>query len=93
MKKIINGKLYDTEKADLILKFRKKVNIKSLFGDIYTWANSELYKTKNDAWFEVVGVNFENPEINSITTEQAKEIIITDPDKFCELYPNEVEDA
>jgi hypothetical protein len=93
MKKIIDGKLYDTEKAELIVLFRRKVRVKNILGEFDSWASSELYKTKNGVWFEVIGTNMDTQKLSSISEDKAKEIIMLNPDKFVELYPNEVAEA
>lgn len=93
MKEIIDGKLYDTEKAELVVRFRRKVKAKNIFGEFDTWAESELYKTKKGAWFEVIGTNMSTPNLNVISEDRAKEIITVNPDKYIELYPNEVAEA
>ena len=47
MKKIINNKLYDTEKGEKIFSFRQRKKTGD-FGNfnIYSWFNVEVYKTK-----------------------------------------------
>lgn len=92
MKKIIDNKLYDTEKAELVFSFKRKVTKTSLIGKYTDWVDAELYKTKKGAWFEVIGEGRPECQLNSITDERAKEIIQIDPVKYQELY-DDVEEA
>jgi hypothetical protein len=95
MKAIIDGKLYDTDKAELITLFKRYVKPRSLLiEEFQEWVMCELYKTPKGAWFEIVGTDTRNPTLNVIPLEQAKIIIkIADIDKFLELFPDEVEEA
>lgn len=52
MQKIINGKLYDTEKAELIQTYYESVKYRTVFGTPTTHKDKrELYVTKNGNWF------------------------------------------
>lgn len=94
MKKIIDGKLYDTTKSELVVRFRRWVTLTNPFrGEYEDWVECELYRTRKGHWFEVEGTDTRNPQMNAITPERAKSIIKVDPDKFCEMYPDEVEEA
>lgn len=56
MKAIIENKLYDTEKAELVYSFVRKCIGKDIFGmPGYCWAdtcNIDLYKTQKGQYFE-----------------------------------------
>lgn len=73
MKKIIDGLLYDTDKAELIFqedKFRKR--------NLY-------FKTEKGNYFVV----YSGKEIRPISEEEFKEILgEADPDKYIELFDN-----
>lgn len=92
MKRIIGSKVYDTEKAELVLNFRRMKKVTTIIGIYERWVDCELYKTKKGAWFEVIGTDTRNPELNVISGDQAKKIIKVDPDKYTELY-DDVEEA
>ncbi len=93
MKKIINGKIYDTDKAEKVLSFNRRVTATSFFGGEYeTWVSSEIYKTKKGTWFEIVGVETQNPQWNPLTEERAKEVLAVCPDTYQEYF-GELEEA
>jgi len=93
MKSIIKGKLYDTEKAELITKFTRKLEVTSLLGTYKKWCDCELYKTKKGAWFEVEGLDLASTNLNVISEERAKDILSkANPDMYMELY-DDVEEA
>ena len=84
MKKIVNGLLYDTEKAEAVSKCET-------LSDIET-----LYRTKKGRYFlhrQCPDTNVET--IRTITDEEAFEWLGEhDPDKAIELFPwKKVEDA
>lgn len=92
MKKIINNKLYDTSKAELVLEYWKVQRVQSLIGRFDKNVECELYKTSKGAWFGIVGADMNNPLWVVMTEEEAKETIKIDPDKYQELY-KDVEEA
>lgn len=57
MKFIIEGKVYDTEKADCICEFKKSIDkVLRMFGVENTFTErkpAKLYKTKKGSWFSV----------------------------------------
>lgn len=89
MKQIIDGKLYDTEKANLILEFRRRNLFALLVNDVSNyWLDGELYQTNKGSWFEVVA-----DRMNVLTEDEVKELIKqVDPDKYIELY-DDIEEA
>lgn len=94
MKKIIDGKVYDTEKAEKITGFRRRRET-SLLSGWYSRVGAELYKTKKGNWFELVGTDPADAkiELNALSENKAKEIIsIADPDLYLTMF-SDVEDA
>lgn len=107
MKQIINNKLYDTEKADLLYSYFKNVPIKKCFlGNIYEtscWRDADLYVTKKKNYFIHIKQANENRNnsyigrlveyIEEMSEEEAKNLIQKlNPDKAIELF-GEVEEA
>ncbi|MGJ9381516.1 hypothetical protein [Salipaludibacillus sp. CF4.18] len=87
VKKIIDGKLYDTESADFVLEYEKDVLGLSHYGFITRTYETTIYRTKKGNWFEVRDDNF-----YILTIENVKRIIRKyDTDLYLELY--EVEEA
>lgn len=108
MKQIINNKLYDTEKAELLYSYLKNVPImKSILEytyEINCWRDADLYVTKKKNYF--VHIKQANKSRNNslyigsleeyieeISKEEAKSLIQKlNPNKAIELF-GEVEDA
>ena len=95
MKAIIGNKLYDTDKAERVIKYSKRVNKGPfLFNPKWTYCpahNFGLYRTKKGAFFEH---DEEDNTIQAITETQGKEIVRTlDPDKYMELFDEVVKEA
>lgn len=89
LKKIINNKLYDTEKADLIIEYTTPIESRLLKG-LYSRYDAKLYKTKKGSWFRVV--NTVTPKLEAVNEKEAKEIVKLDPDLYIKLF-GEVEEA
>lgn len=94
MKKIINGKLYDIETSKLITTFNRKVKTKTLLGVFSFLKDAELRKTKKGNWFELIGADSKKPDIIPMSEDEAKNILKNEnPDKFLEMFGQEVEEA
>lgn len=94
MKAILDDKLYDTEKADLLYTFRRKVQGSPVLwnpGYYYTEHHDfEMYRTKKNAYFTV---DQTDKILTSSSEEEAKKICRRiDPDMYIELF-GEVEEA
>ena len=92
MKKIIDNKIYDTEKANKIFEFRKKCQGQECWfmrgHYFYYWTNVQIYKTSKENYFlhynEAEGYN---ESIEKISGEEVKATIKKlDPDKYIELF-------
>lgn len=95
MKKIIDNKVYDTDKATLVFSFKRSVKLTNVFGISFNdWVSGELYKTSKGNWFEVIGEDSYkvSTQLNALTNERAKEIISINADKYQELF-GELEEA
>jgi|GEM_PF-3018978 len=93
MKQIIAGKLYDSEKAELVLEFSRPIEMRNVFQPYTELASGQLYQTKKGAWFEIVGQSTSGEQFNVITEKKAKELIgITDPDLYLKIFDG-VQDA
>lgn len=98
MKKIINNKLYDTEKGEKIFNFRKRRKTGN-FGDynFYSWFNVEVYKTKKNNYFfyGCIKDSLDNKKefLEVVSEKKVKDIMKElDPDKYIELF-GEIEEA
>lgn len=93
MIKIIDDLIYDTEKSELVIEFRRMSEVLYFFRKVNMWVEGELYKTKNGRWFEVVGIGLSNPQLNALSEYEAKEIIKeADPCLYVNMFDN-VEEA
>ena len=77
MKFIVEGKIYDTEKAETIIKYETSCPIKILTGHtIYVRRPTILYQTKKGKWFSVNIGDFEKHYFNKETEISVKQIFI-----------------
>ena len=91
---IINDKLYDTEKAEKIISFQRRVDMGPIYPGADThWAplhDIDLYKTAKGKYFEH---DRDRDAITPTHEEKAKDVIRRlYPDKYIELF-GEVEEA
>ena len=91
MRKVIEGKSCDTEKANLIYEFQKYANIDSTYGHTKTWVTAQLYQTSKGNWFELVEGKNTSDVLNKLNEDKVKEILANDPEKYQEFF--ELEDA
>lgn len=88
MRAIKSGKLYDTDTAEKIFSFRRKVaeaEIVFMPGySYYSWHYTDIYKTKNGAYFEY---DKTAKNITPIAETEAEEIVRNlDADRYIELF-------
>lgn len=51
---ILDDKKYDTEKSEVVFKYKKKFEGMILWGrQLYDWCSMTLYKTQKGNWFSV----------------------------------------
>lgn len=51
MRFIVNNKLYDTDKAELLCTFSKQWESKTILDTLYPYRDTNLYKTAKGAYF------------------------------------------
>lgn len=96
MKKIINNKIYDTDKAELVYEYRQSFFVQNIWlpkgYGLKEWENVFIYKTKNGNYFNYFkyedDYNYRDRErIEETTLDNIKETIKNlNPDKFIELF-------
>ena len=100
MKKIIDNKVYDIEKAKLLFSYRKKICHKCLLCDLYPYHKVEVYKTNKGTYFEYIGEPTESGwvddkrDIQLLSEENVKSLLIklNLVDKYIEIF-GEVEEG
>lgn len=82
----ISGKIYDTEQAEKIVKFKR--SFPSIIEGIKYWKEMTLYRTARGNWFSVSEENFEGLKGYAETEESAKRILmdINDVENFERLF-------
>ena len=87
MKFIVNNKLYDTEKAELLCTFEKPWETKTLLGTMNFYRKTNLYKTAKGAWFLTSTNDSENSYIKVISEKMGKNYLMHNAyEKYCEMY-------
>lgn len=94
MKAIIDSKLYDTEKAEKLFSFSRRVDEGPLFWNekihYMPWHDISVYKTKKGNYFEA------DETSGKITTVTVSDVMCTirrlNPDRYMQLY-GEVEEG
>ena len=93
MKKIIDGKLYDTEKAEVVFTFKRKYQDPCIWSKeivFNTWERACYLKTQKGAFLYYCE---DRKELELIDETEVKRVIQqVDPDRFIELY-GEVEEG
>lgn len=98
MKKIIDDKLYDTEKAEKIYSFRQRRKTGVLFNtyDVHSWFEIDVYKTKKSNYFlhGYTKDSLDHKEFIEKTSEKKVKEIIKElnTDKYIELF-GKIEEA
>jgi hypothetical protein len=87
MKKIIEGKVYNTEGAEVVFGFRRKYSTELTLmpGLVHNfWEDAEYLKTEKGAWLYYC----ESQNDLRLTTEEEvkKTIANVDPDRYMELF-------
>lgn len=92
MKSIIDNKLYDTEKAELIYTYKHRWFEPLTFNPklgFENWETAEVYKTKNNnyfVYFQQKGYD-ERTRIEPTTEDKIKKTISDiDPDSYIKLF-------
>ena len=96
MKYLINGKVYDTEKSQEIIKYTQGIEHKGLFVTTYPRYEHTLYKSPKGQFFVHIGeyvkqsavVYSDKDYIELLSEEEVKEILnqLNEIDKYKELF-------
>lgn len=99
MRRIIDGKLYDTEKARLLFDYKTRVyhNSNSIMGSYMTrpFHYASIYKTKKGTYLKYIGnacetaILYENYEqLEVISEEEVKQLLlrINDVDNYIKIF-------
>lgn len=73
MKFIVNNKIYDTDKAEKVLNYRRRFPNK-LFPQISEMYDMELYRTAKGNWFSLKSEDYGKVTCIAHTVEEVKEI-------------------
>lgn len=73
MKFIVNDKIYDTDKAEKVLDYRRRFPL-TLTPQFCIWRDMELYRTAKGNWFSVKHEDYGKLTCIANTAEEAKEI-------------------
>lgn len=93
MRFVVNNKIYDTEKSELLCTFEKQWEIKTLCSMMYLSLDTNLYRTVKGAYFLTCREGYDRPCIEVIEEDVAKVYLIhNDYDKYIEMF-GELEEA
>lgn len=93
MKKIVDNKLYDTEKSKCIFSYKSQFpSIFSISGlDLPNWHYIAMYKTAKGSYFKL-DKDFESLE--AVEEDYVKNILKkVDPDLYIEMFDKTIEEA
>ncbi|MBM7598234.1 hypothetical protein JOC34_000591 [Virgibacillus halotolerans] len=83
MKKVVNGLLFDTSQSTHIAKYKDTIKHKNMVGTFDLTTEYDLYKTKNDRWFEVAQ-RFN--KLNVLNDDQVKKLLVDNPCIYMEHF-------
>ena len=93
MRFIVNNKIYDTEKSELLCTFEKQWEIKTLCSMMYLSLDTNLYRTVKGAYFLTCREDYDRSCIEVINEDVAKVYLIhNNYDKYIEMF-GELEEA
>ena len=93
MRFIVDNKIYDTEKSELLCTFDKRWKIKTLCSVMYPLRETKLYRTAKGAYFLTCKKNCNDMDIEVIEEDAAKEYLMyNNYDKYAEMF-GELEEA
>ncbi|MFD2705476.1 hypothetical protein [Salibacterium lacus] len=95
MKKVIDGKLFDTKKAEKITGFSRERVVREIHCVHWRWTDGVLYRTKNGIWFEVVDTFYvsDPPDWHVLDEHEVRKLLLNvNPDKFIEWF-EDIEEA
>ena len=96
MRYLLNNKVYDTEKAQEIIKYIKPIEHNGLFFKTYPKYRHTLYKTQKGKFFVHIGEYVENPDISYgdkdyielLSADEVKEVLnqLNEIEKYEEIF-------
>ena len=87
MKFIVNNKIYDTDKAELLCTFSKQWESKTIVGTLYPYRDTNLYKTAKGAYFFTCCTDYGTHYIEVIDENTAKYYLMRkNYDKYVEMF-------
>ena len=93
MRFIVNDKLYDTNKAELLCSFYEQWAQKTIIGTLYPTLKTNLYVTAKGAYFITSKEDYDRPCIEVINEDKAKAYLMHyNYDKYAEMF-GELEEA
>ena len=93
MRFIVNNKIYDTEKSELLCTFYKRWKIKTLCSVMYPLRDTKLYRTAKGAYFLIYIKDYDGIGVEVINEDVAKVYLIhNNYDKYIEMF-GELEEA
>ena len=93
MKLIVDYKIYDTEKSELLCTFQKRWKMKTFCSVMYPLRETKLYRTAKGAYFLTCSEDYHRPDIEVIEEDAAKEYLMyNNYDKYAEMF-GELEEA
>ena len=93
MKFIVNNKIYDTDKSELLCEFRKPWEARTIIGTLYLARYTSLYRTAKGAYFLTCLADYDNGYIEVINEAEAKEYLMhNNYEKYAEMF-GELEEA
>lgn len=87
MKFIVNNKIYDTDKAELLCTFSKQWESKTIIGTLYPSRNTNLYKTAKGSYFLTCTADYGTSFIEVIEENMAKKYLMyNNYNKYAEMF-------
>ena len=93
MRFIVNNKIYDTKKSELLCTFQRQWEVKVIWGVMYPSRVTNLYRTVKGAYFLTCKEDYDRPCIEVINEKMAKAYLMHhNYDKYAEMF-GELEEA
>lgn len=87
MRLIVNNKIYDTEKSELLCTFHKRWEVKTIVCTMYPLRETELYRTAKGAYFLICKKDYDGICIEVIDEDMAKNYLMyNNYDKYAEMF-------
>lgn len=93
MRFIVNNKIYDTDKAELLCTFKERWKSKTIIGTIYPLRDTNLYRTVKGVYFLTCKADYDRSCIRVINEDKAKKYLMhNNYEKYAEMF-GELEEA